>query len=115
MAVRLSVRSVVARRGHLLLTSMLVTFAQPWETSKHGNWIELSDGTIKTFRELRQKKYDDILDECIFIARASEGAISVEWVLSQPIFTRLRLVEDFKKELKRREEALNNRNQSNNR
>lgn len=43
----------------------------------------------------------------LFIARASEGAVSVEWLMDQPVFIRKQYVEDFTKELKEREAKLN--------
>ena len=44
----------------------------------------------------------------MFISRASEGAISVDWMETKPIFIRKKYVEEFKKELKEREAKLNN-------
>ena len=46
--------------------------------------------------------YDRIVDESVFIARASEGAISTEWVMSQPISIRERYVKMFNEELQER-------------
>jgi hypothetical protein len=42
----------------------------------------------------------------LFISRASEGAVSAEWLMSQPIFIRKKYVESFTKELKEREQRL---------
>ena len=42
----------------------------------------------------------------MFISRASEGAVSLEWVMNQPIFIRKKYVEQFTKELKEREANL---------
>jgi hypothetical protein len=42
----------------------------------------------------------------MFIARASEGAVSAEWLMDQPIFIRKKYVESFTKELKEREARL---------
>ena len=50
--------------------------------------------------------YEGILDEVMFVSRASEGAISVEWLMSQPIFIRKKYVKSFTEELKEREKAL---------
>ena len=50
--------------------------------------------------------YENIVDETLFIARASEGAVSAEWIMNQPIFIRKKYVEAFTKELKERELAL---------
>lgn len=85
---------------------MTVTFVSPWTLSGNGETIEI-DGELKTFHEIRQTVYENIVDEALFIARASEGAISVEWIMSQPIFIRKKYVESFNKELKEREARMN--------
>lgn len=59
--------------------------------------------------------YENIVDETLFIARASEGAVSAEWIMQQPIFIRKKYVESFTKELKEREARLNKANTPNNR
>lgn len=46
----------------------------------------------------------------MFISRATEGAISVEWVMDQPISIRRKYVKDLEKELKEREQKLNSKN-----
>lgn len=56
---------------------------------------------------MRKQKYNNIIDEVVFVARASEGAISVDWLLTQPIFIRNKYVKDFEEELKEREKKLN--------
>ena len=61
---------------------------------------------MKTPQEVRQRLYENIVDEAMFISRASEGAVSLEWVMEQPIFIRKKYVEAFSKELKEREERL---------
>ena len=53
--------------------------------------------------------YENIVDETLFISRASEGAVSAEWVMEQPIFIRKKYVESFTKELKEREQRLNSK------
>lgn len=58
---------------------------------------------------MRQQLYEQIIDETLFIARASEGAVSADWVMNQPIFIRKKYVESFSKELKEREQRLNKR------
>jgi hypothetical protein len=63
-------------------------------------------GKIKTYQEVRQQLYENIIDETIFIARASEGAVSTEWLMQQPIFIRKKYVDSFTAELKSREAAL---------
>ena len=63
-------------------------------------------GTKKTPQEVRQQLYENIIDEAMFISRASEGAVSLEWVMDQPIFIRKKYVESFTRELKEREQKL---------
>ena len=53
--------------------------------------------------------YESIIDESLFISRASEGAVSTEWLMNQPIFIRKKYVESFTKELKEREQAISNK------
>ena len=43
----------------------------------------------------------------MFIARATEGAVTADWVMDQPISVRKKYVKDLAKELKEREEKLN--------
>lgn len=62
---------------------------------------------MKTHHEIRQQLYENIIDETLFISRASEGAVSAEWVMQQPVFIRKKYVESFTKELKERQRALN--------
>lgn len=50
--------------------------------------------------------YENIVDETLFISRASEGAVSAEWLMDQPIFVRKKYVKAFTKELQERERAL---------
>ena len=66
----------------------------------------MDDGTWKTYLELRQDKYNSILDEVVFIARASEGAITIDWIMNQPISIRKKYLESLSKEIKEREPAL---------
>ncbi len=61
---------------------------------------------MKSFQELRQQKYERIVDETLYIARASEGAISADWVMNQPIFIRTKYVEQLDKEMQERKKAL---------
>ena len=56
--------------------------------------------------EIRQQIYENIIDETLFISRASEGAVSAEWLMDQPIFVRKKYVESFEKELREREKRL---------
>lgn len=64
-------------------------------------------GETKSLHEIRQDLYEQIIDEALFISRASESAVSAEWIMSQPIFIRKKYVKLFTKEVKEREEALN--------
>lgn len=82
-------------------------FVRPWEISNSGNWIEVQ-GQMKTMQEVRQRLYENIIDEALFISRASEGAVSAEWLMNQPIFIRKKYVDSFTKELKDRERRLSN-------
>ncbi len=62
---------------------------------------------MKTFQELRQKLYENVIDETLFVSRASEGAVSAEWLMQQPIFIRKKYVESFTRELQERQKRLN--------
>ena len=66
-------------------------------------------GQTKTHQEIRQRIYENIIDETLFIARASEGAVTAEWLMEQPVFIRKKYVKSFDKELKEREARLANR------
>ena len=50
--------------------------------------------------------YENIVDETLFVSRASEGSVSAEWLMAQPIFIRKKYVEVFSNEIKEREKAL---------
>lgn len=65
-------------------------------------------GEKKTEQEVRQILYENIIDEALFISRASEGAVSAEWIMEQPIFIRKKYVQTFDKELKERAARFNN-------
>ena len=84
---------------------MSVPFVQPWTVYGNGETIEIN-GKIRTYLELRQQSYEDIIDELIFVSRASEGAVSVEWLEKQPVFIRKKYVEEFVKELEERQKQL---------
>ena len=79
---------------------MIGFFVRPWEISESGETpgIVKNDGETVTFSELRQRLYENIVDETLFIARASENAVSAEWLMDQPIFIRKKYVDAFKKE-----------------
>lgn len=61
---------------------------------------------MKTPQEVRQLLYENIVDETLFIARASEGAISADWIMEQPAFIRKKYVESFEHEMKERQRTL---------
>jgi len=63
-------------------------------------------GQQKSYQEIRQQLYENIVDETLFISRASESAVSAEWLMTQPVFIRKKYVDSFTKELKEREKAL---------
>lgn len=46
--------------------------------------------------------YDNIVNQAVFISRASEGSISTDWIMNQPVHIRLKYVESFTDELKER-------------
>ena len=48
----------------------------------------------------------------MFVARASEGSVSLEWIMSQPIFIRKKYMDEFQKELKERKENMEKRKNS---
>ena len=62
---------------------------------------------MKTPQELRRQLYESIIDETMFISRASEGALSTEWIMNQPIFIRKKYLDMMKKEVEERESKLN--------
>lgn len=64
---------------------------------------------MKTFHQMRQMKYERIIEETLYIARASEGAISADWVMEQPIFIRTKYVEQLDKEMQERQKQLNSK------
>ena len=59
---------------------------------------------------MRQQLYENIVDEAMFVARASEGSVSLEWIMEQPIFIRKKYVEEFQQELKERKARMDERN-----
>lgn len=70
--------------------------------------IEVS-GEWKSPQEIRQKLYENIVDEAMYIARGSEGAVTLDWLMSQPIFIRKRYLEQMKEEVKERRKVLDGR------
>lgn len=61
---------------------------------------------MRTPLEVRQQMYETIIDETLFISRASEGAVSAEWLMDQPIFIRIKYAKQFKKEIEERRAEL---------
>lgn len=70
--------------------------------------IEVS-GEWHTPQEIRQRLYENIVDEAMYIARGSEGAVSLDWVMEQPIFIRRKYFEQMKDEMKERNKLLQSR------
>ena len=70
--------------------------------------IEIS-GEWKSPQEIRQRLYENIVDEAMYIARGSEGAVTLDWLMQQPIFIRKRYLEQMKDEVKERKKLLDNR------
>ena len=68
---------------------------------------------MKTPQQVRQMLYENIIDEALFISRASEGAVSAEWIMEQPIFIRKKYAKTFDKELREREARLNSKKSHN--
>ena len=88
---------------------MIDFFVRPWEIYGNGRTVEVQ-GKIKTYQEVRQQLYENVVEEALFISRASEGAVSTEWIMDQPIFIRKKYVEYFSKELKERQRKSNSGN-----
>lgn len=70
--------------------------------------IEVS-GEWHTPQEIRQRLYENIVDEAMYIARGSEGAVSLDWVMEQPIFIRRKYFDQMKEEIKERNKLLQSR------
>lgn len=84
---------------------MISFFVRPWEIYGNGRSVKI-DGQEKSYHQVRQQLYENIIDEALFISRASEGAVSAEWIMDQPIFIRKKYAEFFHNELKERERKL---------
>lgn len=69
--------------------------------------IEIS-GEFKSPQEVRQRLYENIVDEAMYIARGSEGAVSLEWVMDQPVFIRKKYLSQMKEELNERKKLIDN-------
>ena len=50
--------------------------------------------------------YEMVIDETVFISRASEGAVTSEWLMGQPPFIRKKYLKQFQEELKERKERM---------
>lgn len=68
-------------------------------------------GKLKTYPEARQILYENIMDEALFISRASEGSVTLDWIMNQPIFIRKKYFRDFQKEVKERQDKINSKKQ----
>lgn len=66
-------------------------------------------GEYKTPQEIRQRLYENIIDEAMYVARGSEGAVSLEWIMNQPVFIRKKYVQEMKDEIDERKKLLENR------
>lgn len=88
-----------------LQSRMIAFFVRPWEIYENGETIEIL-GKETPFSDVRKQLYERIVDEALFVSRASEGAVSAEWIMNQPIFIRKKYVQSFTEELKARDEAL---------
>ena len=87
---------------------MIDFLVRPGEIYGNGRTVEIQ-GQVKTYQEIRQQLYESIVDEALFVSRASEGAVSAEWLMNQPIFIRKKYVESFTKELNERKAMLNSK------
>lgn len=70
--------------------------------------IEIS-GEWKSPQEVRQRLYENIVDEAMYIARGSEGAVTLDWLMNQPIFIRKRYLDQMKDEVNERKKILDTR------
>ena len=68
---------------------------------------------MKTPQEIRQKLYENIIDEAMYVARGSEGAVSLDWIMEQPIFVRKKYFNQMKEEIKERNKLLESRKRKN--
>ena len=63
-------------------------------------------GQQRSLHEIRQQLYENIIEEAMFISRASEGAVTLDWIMEQPVFVRQKYVESFKEEMEERKQKL---------
>lgn len=64
---------------------------------------------MKYPQEIRQKLYENIVDEAMFIARGAEGAVSLDWIMNQPVFIRKRYLKKMKEEVEERKKLIDSR------
>lgn len=64
---------------------------------------------MKTPQEVRQRLYENIVEEAMYVARGSEGAVSLEWIMEQPIFIRKKYMKEMQEEIAERKKMLENR------
>ena len=57
--------------------------------------------------ELRQLRYEQIIDETLYICAASEGAVSTEWIMEQPIFIRKKYLKEYQNAMEERRTKMN--------
>ena len=100
-----NVRNANQMMLHLWLWQTTDFFVRPWEIYGKEEMIEVS-GELKTPQEIRQKLYENIVDEAMYISRGSEGAVSLEWIMNQPIFIRKKYMKEMEEEIKERRQAL---------
>lgn len=70
--------------------------------------IELS-GEFKSPHEIRKRLYENIIDEAMYIARGAEGAVSLDWIMNQPVFVRKKYFNEMKDEVAERRRAFEER------
>ena len=70
-------------------------------------------GEWKSPQEIRQKLYENIVDEAMYIARGAEGAVTLDWIMQQPIFIRKKYLERMQDEVKERRKMLDGRKAKN--
>lgn len=66
-------------------------------------------GELKTPQEIRQRLYENIVDEAMYIARGAEGAVSLDWVMDQPVFIRKKYLQEMKDEVAERKKMFEER------
>ncbi len=56
--------------------------------------------------------YENILDEAMYVARGSDGSVSLDWIMSQPVFIRKKYYKNMKDEVAERNRMINQRKAS---